>query len=43
MDWPHQINPVGFSTVQDAFGTDIASIDEKLGLEEALWLLNPLG
>ena len=31
MDWPHQINPVVFSTVQDPFGTDIASIDELLG------------
>ena len=42
MDWPYQINPVGFSTVQDALGTDIARIDERHGLEEALWLLHPL-
>ena len=42
MDWPHQINPVVFSTVQDPLGTDIASIDERHGLEEALWLLHPL-
>ena len=31
MDWPHQINPVGFPTVQDPLGADIASIDELLG------------
>jgi len=42
MDWPHQINSVVFSTVQDPLGADITSIDERHGLEEALWRLNPL-
>jgi hypothetical protein len=31
MDWPHHINPVVFSTVQDPLSADITSIDELLG------------
>ncbi len=30
MDWPHQINPVVFSTVQDPLSTAITRIDELL-------------
>lgn len=30
MDWPHQIDLVGFSAVQDPLGADIARIDELL-------------
>ena len=43
MDRPHHINPVGFSTVQDAFGTDRARIDERHVREGTLSLLHLLG
>jgi hypothetical protein len=43
MDWPHHIDPMGFSTVQDPFGTDKARIDERHVREVILSSLHPLG